>query len=658
MTAVYPAAGPLLRDEEFFLECLDPQFPGMNRVNAAVQAKDFAGARKHFAALARKFLDENAERFFSIPFEPAENVYMLPGENAADACRRVCRHQMVSCGIPHDFGQNNAIDWECNPTENQYAEWTWQLSRHNEWKLLAHEYRRTGDEALAACFTEMFDSWVKQAVWPGDVPGHETKCWRTIECGIRMGANWPYTLFSFYKSCAFTDDLLVDWYKSVWEHGLRLSTQYRIGNWLIMEMNGLGHIGMLYPMFKKSAAWLRQAIDSMEAELDRQMYPDGFQYELSTNYHQVTLNNYQRLIEAATAFGTALPQTLTKKLTDAVLLHIKLMMPDKTLPDLNDGCRLSIPEIARTQQRMLPLDGRLRWVYEGGETGKPDYTGVALPWSGQVVMRTGWTPQDTWVHFDAGPFGRGHQHEDKLSVLLYANGRLLLSEGGNYAYDDSPMRRYVLSSRAHNTVLVDGKGQDRRSRYDWKDEDIRKKADLCWHIGTEWDHAEGIYNEGYEGLAADVTHRRTVCFWKTPPQGLPPLLVVIDRLSAGEPHRFEALWHIDSPLTGQAPGRLRFDGLDVLHSAGEAQVITGCEDPVQGFVAATREFLHLHPAPCVCVSGNAAQLRMVTVLVPYKADGSHITEVHASADVQDTAFSITLDDGSTLYLDEKELAQG
>lgn len=651
--------GPLLSDEQFFLECLDLDLPGLAEVRTAILQKNFSAARAAFAIYIRQFLKENEARFFTVPYERAENVYTLPGESDADACKRICSHELISRGIPYDFGTGCTIDWESNHTENQYAEWTWQLNRHNEWKLLAHEYLKTGDEALAQCTAELFSSWVKQATRPAeDVSGYETLCWRTIECGIRMGANWPYTLFAFYRSPAFSDDLLVDWYKSVWEHGMRLSTQYRIGNWLIMEMNGLGHIGILYPMFRQSAAWLQQAIASMEAELDRQIYPDGFQYELSTNYHQVTLNNYQRLMEIANAFDIALPQSLNEKLVNAILLHIRLMMPDKTLPDLNDGTRLKVAEAIRVQQRLLPQDDRLRWVYESCEAGRPDFTSVALPWAGQLVMRTGWTPQDTWAHFDAGPFGRGHQHEDKLSVLLYAHGKLLLSEGGNYAYDDSPMRRYVLSSYAHNTVLTDGKGQDRRSRYDWQDEDIfQKAAEFHWNIGTEWDHGEGIYRDGYDGLTAAITHRRSVFFLKKPPKGLAPLLVVVDRLSAEEPHRYDALWHIDSTFRSQTPGHIAFDDLELAYSIGKARIITGQNEPVQGFVAASDHALYTHPAPCICIGAKASQLRMVTILAPSSAGNRHIIAVHAAPDPQDTAITLVLDDGDTLCWNENTAVQ-
>ncbi len=110
------------------------------------------------------------------------------------------------------------VDWFSNPTYNKYAEWTWQLSRHNEWKILAHMYRKTGKEKYAKTCADLFESWVRQAVRPEDTEGFQTLCWRTIECGIRMGANWPYVLHSFYTSEAFTDDILIDWYKSVYEH--------------------------------------------------------------------------------------------------------------------------------------------------------------------------------------------------------------------------------------------------------------------------------------------------------------------------------------------------------------------------------------------------------------------------------------------------------
>ncbi len=645
--------GPLLSDEDFFGKCLNLEFEGMEEVGKCAEQGDYTGARTAFAEHIRGFLEP--ERFFQIPYETPENIYKSPDESDSDACRRVREHRLMSVGVLCDFGKENPVDWQANPTYNGYREWTWQLNRHNELKMLAHEYRKTGERWLADTAAELFVSWVRQAVRPEDCPGYMTECWRTIECGIRMGANWPYVLFSFYNTEAFTDDILVDWYKSVWEHGRRLSRNHMTGNWLIMEMNGLAQIGLLYPQLADSERWLKQALASLEEELDRQIYPDGFQYELSTGYHDVVVNNYQRLAEVAEAFGRPLPGGILDKLAKACELDVKLMMPDGTVPDLNDGTRRKVEETCRIRERILPKNERLKWVTEKQESGRPDYLSAALPWSGFLAMRTGWTAQDTWALFDAAPFGRAHQHEDKLSVLFYAGGKLLLTEGGNYAYDSSEMRKYVLSTRSHNTVRVDGKDQNRLKNYEWKEDEIRKEAGLLWKIGKHWDYGEGSYTEGYGDELSGPVHNRRVFFHKERQNGRPPFLVVVDRMNGSEPHQYEWLWHVDSEPGETAKGRVSFQELEVAFSSGTAQVITGRKEPEwQGFVATGTGQGMYRPVPCVSVRAEGGQLRMVTVLYPCKDGGTGIREVKASALPEEEGIEICFEDGSRFSFTETE----
>ena len=104
----------------------------------------------------------------------------------------------------------------------------------------------------------------------------------------------------------------------------------------------------------------------------------------------------------------------------------------------------------------------------------PTYTSAAMEYAGMMVMRTGWGKDDVWAFMDAAPFGTGHQHEDKLNLLMYAHGKYILTENGSYAYDDSEMRKYALSTRSHNTVRVNGMDQNRRVCYKWHEEDIQK----------------------------------------------------------------------------------------------------------------------------------------------------------------------------------------
>ena len=55
------------------------------------------------------------------------------------------------------------------------------------------------------------------------------------------------------------------------------------------------------------------------------------------------------------------------------------------------------------QKRIFPENKTIRWITEKFETGEPDFTSIALPWSGFLVMRTGWTTEDSWALFDAAP---------------------------------------------------------------------------------------------------------------------------------------------------------------------------------------------------------------------------------------------------------------
>ncbi|MDO5416209.1 MAG: alginate lyase family protein [Lachnospiraceae bacterium] len=662
-----------MKESEFFQKGLNLEYEGLERVKQAVEAEDYEQAKAELASYIRRTLEP--ERFFSVPYEEPENVYKLEGETVSQACERVVEdHVMVSVGVPCDFGREKEVDWFANPTYNGYKEWTWQLSRHPEWKMLAHAYRENGDKRYAERTAELFESWYHQAVCPGDeVSGYDTACWRTIECGIRMGANWPYVLFTFYDTEAFTDQVLTDWYISVWEHGNRLYKNCTRGNWLVMEMNGLAQIGILYPQLKESGKWLETAFSRLEEELDRQVYPDGFQYELSTIYHEVVVNNYQRVMEMAQAFAVPVPAGMLKKLENAVMADVKLMMPDGRVPSLNDGNWFSVKHLLERKRRMLPDVPEFLWVSGDGKEGhEPEFHSIAMPYSGFLVMRSGWEPDAVWALFDGAPFGRAHQHEDKLSVLLYAEGKLLLTEGGNYAYDDSPMRRYVLSTRAHNTAMVDGMSQNRRRDYQWNEEEIRQKADLAWNMGPHFEYGESNYREGY-GPEVDkrVNHNRCLYFVKNLPEAvgaenhLPVFFLVVDRFEAEEEHTYQALWHVDSENPVISPSGVRFDELQVCVSGRNRKltVVKGQEEPEwQGFVSISQRQGDYRPVNCVQAEVQAGSVRMVTVLAPGKrqeggasAAAPEITAVEAGTGISEDTITVILSDGSRLELSEAQM---
>ena len=649
--------GPVLTDAQFFGEIIDYSMPGLEMLQDAVKDQDYALCRKLFASCVRKDLEDKEDLFFSIPYDFPPNEFVLPGERVEDAVDRIKKNRFVSVGIPYQF--EDTVDWFFDPTNNHLQEWTWQFNRHHEWKLLANHYRETGDETSAEKIVNLFESWVKQAIVPGDnVQGNETICWRTIEVGTRMGVDRPYVLFCIYKSVYFTDDILVDWYKSVWEHGHRLHINHRSGNWLIIEMNGLAYTGIVYSQFKCSKEWINYAEQMLSKQMERQIYPDGFQYELSTGYQGTVINSYMRFVKIADAFHMEVPYRLLKCIENMLDVYIRIMKPNGEIPDLNDG---TSAQASQPIERYLPYfkhNENMQWLCRGRTgDGVPGYMSTALEYAGIMIMRNGWKEDSTWALFDAAPFGAGHQHEDKLNLLIYAKGRSIITECGNYAYDDSEMRKYALSTRSHNTVRINGKDQNRRSGYKWNEQDIQKKADMYYRIESEFDYVKSKYDEGYgEEKVGGVTHERSVIFLKKPDFDMEPYFVVVDRMYSMKENHYEILWHVDAADVSVKNMQAKADFLHIFTSLSNVKtsgvdIICGQQYPEWQGWKRGEAFTSYTSQPVIRYHASGLSKRIVTVIYP--DDNCPIAAVEAGDDVNETLINIVLKSGERIQLDEK-----
>jgi hypothetical protein len=80
----------------------------------------------------------------------------------------------------------------------------------------------------------------------------------------------------------------------------------------------------------------------------------------------------------------------------------------------------------------------------------------AMPDSGNYIMRSDDSSSATQITFDAGPKGGPHGHLDPLNFELWSGDRPLIVDPGPYKYGNSSDRNYVISTKAHNTINVDG----------------------------------------------------------------------------------------------------------------------------------------------------------------------------------------------------------
>lgn len=468
-----------------------------------------------------------------------------PDRVAADAMN----YRFTVCGTPIQFPDRH-IRWDANPTYNGYREWPWQFARHWFLRNLATYYRASGDERAARTWVEIVSSFIADAPPPPpQAKPNATWSWRTLDTGLRASV-WASTFPLIEKSPAVTPEFRRRFFASVSAHARRLIPSRTDNNWRLMELHGLLDLAFAFPRLGGAAAWRQLAEKELSDQLARQIYPDGFQFELTTGYHGIVHRTYHPLCLRYRQLGIPIPAGFTNNLEKAYGLYLKLMRPDGRLPALNDAGYPAVRPILGAAADLFPDRKDFRWGASAGAAGSaPDFLSLALPYSGTVVFRNSWSPDAVWGCVDMSPYGRSHQHEDKLSFVLFAYGKNMIVEGGSFAYDRSPMRRYVLSTRSHNTIRIDGCDQAAKATWRWREEMLHQKAALAFSTSAACDTASASFDLGYGSareLDRSVTHTRRVEFVKDDPAG--PWFRITDDLKASDAreHAFEQLWHLET----------------------------------------------------------------------------------------------------------------
>ncbi|MBM3499389.1 MAG: hypothetical protein FJX74_12045 [Armatimonadetes bacterium] len=619
LTNEFRGPGPLLGDAEL-LGMLREDIPELQPTRDAAAAGDYTKAKTEFLAYMRA-REKPVWRFDWRDREKSRQ----DGYDTRNADRALA-HVHSSFGRETNLGPD--LDWKANgfdPQEPDYTpEWTYNLNRFPWWSALGQAYWGTGDERYAQEWVAQMLDWTAKELAPVLGSPNTGPTWRTIEQGIRTAGTWMDAYHYFLGSSSLTPEAHCTFVKSFVEHAQQLRRMTvdfpeHGGNWVTMECNGLAHIGVMFPEFRDAADWRNVAYGRLAMELERQVYPDGVQMELTTGYHQVARGNFKAALDPLLRNGLPPPEGYLEKLEPMYRYNLGAMMPTGHLPPLNDS---GLTGVRGTLKEAYDLygDEQYLWGSSLGEQGAPvDFTSCAFPWAGQSVMRSGWGPDDLYLMFEAGPYGTGHQHEDKLSLFLYGYGRILLTEGGNYTYDRSKWRRYALSTESHNTIMVDGQPQHRGGLA----ETYQGAEPLTgnWATTEHFDWATGSYTEGY-GPQRDrsVTHERTVIFVK------PDYFVVLDRLLGTGEHSYESLFHLaaEEAVIDEATLVARTTQPDAANVALvpvdtdglTVTIVKGQEDPVQGWAPMYER--KPSPTPIYGRRGPCPQL-FVTLLVPYGA---------------------------------------
>jgi hypothetical protein len=545
-----------------FFTHLNLEAKGLEKVKAAVEKKDFSLAGQELYV------------YFVLNRAGVQKVFKInaltPGYTPQAEAETLLKRTYSFQGATHTF--SNGLDWLYNPTgkngDDVNPEWVANTVRFRIFPVLSQAYRATKDERYAAELIYLLKDFFTKFPVPTDElvpttvhPDVNHLVYSKLSVSSRLDVA-VLSLFSIIESPALKSEDFMIILKGIYNHMLRMEKFPYLDyhNMGVVDAEVLLKVAVAFPELKKSNTWTTWALQRGLDQMENTVYPDGVEKELCPRYHDGVMVTFLNFLTVAQDAGIAAPPKFMERLSSMAEFLVKISRPDGSLPAFNEMVQVSgngadIRKRIRAMERAVNDKSVLQWFGSGGTSGtRPAYTSTALDWAGYYVMRSGWNSTDNYMAIKAGPYGTAHQHEDKLSFELVANGESFLIDPGFYTYNHtSPWRKYYLSSLAHNTVVPDRLTQFRygqRGLYEGK-----SPNDALWISNSKYDFLSASYKDGYAdylninigGVSPSVriNHQRDILFIK------PGVWLVLDWLDPEDTkqHLYEALFQSVFPVS-------------------------------------------------------------------------------------------------------------
>lgn len=506
------------------LDAFDLEYPGLNDVKSALEASNLELACHALLDYYEK--SDNAPHLRkALPTEGVQTVAL-----ADTILNDVFVIQNVRGKVP--YGENGHRDWYYKGPNND-REWAWLSNRHSQVGVVLNTYFETGNPKYAE-YIDLFlrDFIIVSMPYPGE-KGTES-IWRGLEVAARAKI-WSRIFYNLLESPYLSPSTRLLMLSSLPDHAHYNRNFHGGNNWLTMEISALATVATNFPEYKNSGAWLEYSIEAMTESMKDQVYADGVQTELTSHYHNVTFRNFELFRDICMQANKPLPDYFNNNIEAMYQYIATAMRPDGHRILNNDGDRGSDRELILEAAREF---NRPDWEYmaTNGKSGiKPsDGPSWFYPWAGQMISRSGYDADAHWSFFDVGPWGSGHQHNDKMHISISGYGRDLLVDAGRFAYTGEvaqKFRGYARGTQGHNSVLIDGNGQ-------LPDITVAESPLGAEHfkITPIFDYAWGSFDK-YANVEGRAVHNRAMMYVRG------KYWIVVDRIESDRPRKVDVLWH-------------------------------------------------------------------------------------------------------------------
>ena len=476
--------------------------------------------------------------------------------------------------------QEDPIDWQVDPSSGKGTTLSfsprldfrnpeavgsikniWEKNRHQHLTVLAAAFALSGAERYAAEVADQILGWVDAnpfllgANWVSPLEsGIRLISWVWCERLLRASTNYDAVFGP--QSPVWT---------SVYQQQLFIDRAYAQGssanNHVIGEMAGQFVASSAWPCFPESQAWKEKAAAVLEEQRIKQTFPSGLNREQAFDYHLFVTEFLLLCLYEARRSGFAFSDSFSDAVRKMVEAIPVLTDVGGHLPNYGDGDDgLAVRLRSAKDRRDAWIFDFARVLLDADVPAKPEPS-ISARLAGfdrvppkefkprdvssfedaglHLLVADRGSPAEVFTLCDAGPQGflslAAHGHADALAFTLSVGGKSVLVDPGTYCYHAEPhWRDYFRSTKAHNTVTVDGVDQAvAGGTFLWLKKADARVIEARREGGRQWVTAE---HRGYERLAGRVVHRR-----KLELDGR--TLVIEDDLSGTGEHLLEWRFH-------------------------------------------------------------------------------------------------------------------
>lgn len=463
--------------------------------------------------------------------------------------------------VLHNYnGLEGGYDWK--GAKSSDIEFAYQVSRFMHTRNTLTEYKYTGNERYAYSILSQIMDFICDT-------GNQMPYPRSLDTGLRM-QQWVPLMNAVKDSPYLTADFCTAFMKYMYQNFKYFPTRVNAtGNWREYEQLAVVYATSAYPELTNSKSTLDASIESWKNAFNTSFMTDGTYIEPTFGYHRSSFAMYRDFKKACVESRIELPEEMDERLLKAAYyMALSKGSGGVALQYGDEGAGVSGAN-AYTIVSDWYNDREFQFIDSMGAKGtEPNWTSYHFPEGRYTFMRSDWEKNALCLFTNVRGGEGGHDHADDNGIVLSDHGKLLLVDSGKFTYNNyDPARMYGMSTRGHNTVVIN----DTSQRNPWTTDINASRGPIHrWLTNSKFDFLSQS-TQAYP----EHEHMRSILFVKS------GFAIVSDKIMPNEKtavNNYKQYWHMlpNSNITADNEKRMIYsdfsDGQNILiASADEAE---------------------------------------------------------------------------------------